>query len=203
MNPMTSSHYNDVMMSTIASQITSLTIVYSIVYLSANQRKYQSPAILAFLRGIHRRPVNSPRKGPVTRKMFPFDDAIMQNDHRNPAKSRNTLTYCVLYVVVIDEHLRGKKPFGLSDFFLFLAFPFICTCWVMMWNSRLYLCVEYGVIMTQQVHVNNLIVNNPDNLWLGAKRWPVRTNANVKRTLMNKLWWNRPTLQTFSFKKRF
>ena len=70
-------HYNDVIMSAMASQITSLTIVYSIVYLSADQRKHQSSALLAFVRGIHRRPVNSPHKGPETRKMFPFDDVIM------------------------------------------------------------------------------------------------------------------------------
>ena len=70
-------HNNDVMMGTIASQITSLTIVYSMVYSDADQRKHQSPASLAFVRGIHRGPVNSPHKWPVTRKMFPFDDAIM------------------------------------------------------------------------------------------------------------------------------
>ena len=64
-------------MGTMASQITSLTIVYSTVYSGADQRKHQSSASLAFVRGIHRRPVNSPHKGPVTRKMFPFDDVIM------------------------------------------------------------------------------------------------------------------------------
>ena len=71
------SHYNDVLMSIIASQITSLTFVYSTVYSSADQRKHQSSASLAFLWGIHRGPVNSPHKWPVTRKMFPFDDVIM------------------------------------------------------------------------------------------------------------------------------
>ena len=60
------------------SQITSLMIVYSTVYSGADQRKHQSSASLAFVRGIHRRPVNSPHKEPVTRKMFPFDDVIMQ-----------------------------------------------------------------------------------------------------------------------------
>ena len=60
------------------SQITSLTmVVYSIVYSGADQRKHQSSASLAFVRGIHQGPVNSPHKWPVTRKMFPFDDAIM------------------------------------------------------------------------------------------------------------------------------
>ena len=70
-------HYDDVIMTTLASQITSLTVVYSIVYSAVDQRKHQSSASLAFVRGIHRRPVNSPHKGPVTRKMFPFDDVIM------------------------------------------------------------------------------------------------------------------------------
>ena len=70
-------HYGDVIMMTMASQITSLTIVYSTVYSGADQRKHQSSASLAFVRGIHRGPVNSPHKWPVTRKMFPFDDFIM------------------------------------------------------------------------------------------------------------------------------
>ena len=59
-------HYNDVIMTTMATQITSLTVVYSTVYSDADQRKHQSSASLAFVWG-----------GPVTRKMFPFDDVIM------------------------------------------------------------------------------------------------------------------------------
>ena len=81
-------HYNDAIMGTIASQITSLTIVYSTVYSDADKRKYQSSASLGFVRGIHRgtvnspSPVNSPHKWPVTRKMFPFDDGIKHGtDH--------------------------------------------------------------------------------------------------------------------------
>ena len=74
---MSSLHYSDVIMGTIASQITSLTIVYSTVYSDADLRKHQSSASLAFVREIHRGPVNSPHNWPVTRKMFPFDDVIM------------------------------------------------------------------------------------------------------------------------------
>ena len=70
-------HYTDVIMGAIASQITNLTIVYSTVYSDADQRKHHSSASLAFVWGIHRGPVNSPHKWPVTRKMFPFDDVIM------------------------------------------------------------------------------------------------------------------------------
>ena len=70
-------HYSDVIMGGMASQITSLTIVYSTVYSSTDQRKHQSSASLAFVGGIHQWPVKSPHKGPVTRKMLPFDDVIM------------------------------------------------------------------------------------------------------------------------------
>ena len=71
-------HYNDVIMGAIASQITSLTVVYSVVYSDVDQRKHQSSVSLAFVRGIHRGPLNSPHKWPVMRKMFPFDDLIMK-----------------------------------------------------------------------------------------------------------------------------
>ena len=64
-------------MGVMASQITSLTNVYSTVYSGADQRKYQRSASLAFVWGINREPVNSPHKWPVTRKMIPFDDVIM------------------------------------------------------------------------------------------------------------------------------
>ena len=55
-------HYDDVIMGAMASQITSLSIVYSTVYSDADQRKHQSSASLAFVRGIHRGRVNSPHK---------------------------------------------------------------------------------------------------------------------------------------------
>ena len=71
-------YYTDTIMGAMASQITSLTIVCSTVYSGAHQRKHQSPASLTIVRGIHRWPVNSPQQLPVTRKMFPFDDVIME-----------------------------------------------------------------------------------------------------------------------------
>ena len=69
--------YGDVIMSAMPSQITSFTIVCLTVYSGTDQRKDQSSASLAFVRGIHWWSVNSPHKGPITRKMFPFDDVIM------------------------------------------------------------------------------------------------------------------------------
>ena len=61
--------YSDVIMSAMASQITGVSIVCPTACSGANQRKRQSPASLAFVRGIYR--------WPVARKKFPFDDVIM------------------------------------------------------------------------------------------------------------------------------
>ena len=71
-------HHGDVIMSAMASQITSVPIVYLTVCSGTDQRKHQSSASLAFVRGIHWWPVNSPHKGPVTRKIFPFDGVIVK-----------------------------------------------------------------------------------------------------------------------------
>ena len=74
---LTQRHYSYVTMSTMASQITGVLIVYSTVCSRADEWKHQSSASLAFVRGIHRWPVNFPHKGPVTWKIVPFDDVIM------------------------------------------------------------------------------------------------------------------------------
>ena len=63
------------------SQITSLTIVYLTVDSGADQSKRQSSASLAFVWGIHRWPVNSPHKRPLTQRMSPFDDVIISIMH--------------------------------------------------------------------------------------------------------------------------
>ena len=65
------SHYSDVITSAMKSLITSVSIVNSTICSGADQRKHQSSASLAFVR-------NSPHKGPVTPKMFSFDDVIMR-----------------------------------------------------------------------------------------------------------------------------
>ena len=66
-----------------ASQITAVMIVYSTVCSGADHTKHQSSASLACVRGIHRWPVNSPHKSPVTRKMFLFYNDVMQRHRYN------------------------------------------------------------------------------------------------------------------------
>ena len=67
------------------------------------QRKHQRSASLTFVRGIHRWPVNSPHKLPVTRKMFPFDDVIMraQSEIESPAAWRNPFLVFIMSVADI------------------------------------------------------------------------------------------------------
>ena len=105
------SHYDDVIMSAIASQITSLTIVYSIVYSDADQRKHQSSASLAFVRGFTGGPVNSPHKWPVTRKMFPFDDVIMSgsNFRTDPLCHTHKIVWFVLCCQPYLYYLKSYK----------------------------------------------------------------------------------------------
>ena len=63
-------HYCDAIMGTIASQITSLTIVYTTVYSDADQSKHQSSASLAFVWGIHRDRWIPRTKGQLRGKCF-------------------------------------------------------------------------------------------------------------------------------------
>ena len=61
------------------SQITGVSVVYSTVFFSgSDQRNYLRSASLAFVWGIHRRPMNSPNKGPLTREICPYDNVIRQ-----------------------------------------------------------------------------------------------------------------------------
>ena len=69
--------YTDVMTIAMASQITGVSIVYSTVCSGTDQRKHQSSASLAFERVVHRWPMNSTHKGPVTRKKLQCDDVIV------------------------------------------------------------------------------------------------------------------------------
>ena len=108
-------HYDDVIMAPMTSQITSLTVVYSIVYSDADQRKHQNSASLAFVWGIHRGPVNSPHKWPVTRKIFPFYDVIM--DRINKLCSRGPS-------VVFADMLLFWEPV------LIFSISFIAVCYL-------------------------------------------------------------------------
>ena len=110
-------HYSDVIMSAMASQITGVPVVCWTVCWGADQREHQSSTSLAFLRGIHRWPVDSSDKGPVTRKMFPFDDVIFDKVALSETYNMNIHLYVIYlccYFFAVDsvsvyEHAHRNK----------------------------------------------------------------------------------------------
>ena len=71
--------------------------------LGADERKHQSSTSLAFVRGIHRSPGNFPYKGPVTQKMFPFDDVIMLMSGETCNKE-----YFMVFSVLFDRNIIDR-----------------------------------------------------------------------------------------------
>ena len=132
-------HYTDVIMSEVASQITSLTIVYPTVYSDADQRKHQNSASLAFVRGIHRGPVNFPYKWPVTRKKFPFDDVIMIK------KSRMHELACHILLVMTITHWGHNK---MTASFLTTILKAIFL------NENAYISIKIWLKFVPQVRIN-------------------------------------------------
>ena len=126
---------------TMASQITSLRIVYSTAYSGADQRKHQSSASLAFVWGIHRSPVNSPHKWPVTRKMFPFDDVIIRSTLFSPPSwsmhRHRTIHFQqtgICHIVKADpEHIYS---FAYQSAFLIISGQFPCCCHAFIVTNR-------------------------------------------------------------------
>ena len=106
-------------MTAMTSQITNLTTVYLIFYSGADQGKHQSSASLAIVRGNHRWPVNSPHKGPVTRKMFPFDNVIINVRIVYPIKHGTPSTQSYQTLSLLPN--RACHPGG--------------HCWDYYWNT--------------------------------------------------------------------
>ena len=107
-------------MTAMASPITGVSMLCSIVYSGSDQRKPQNSASLAFVGVIQRWPVNSPHKGPATRKMFPFDNVIMKISHCSGA---HQLHLSMSWSVWLFECLPVNR--ALSEFSLthVLAYP--------------------------------------------------------------------------------
>ena len=151
-------HYNDVIMGAISSQITSLTIFYSTVYSVADQRKHESSASLAFVRGIHRGTMNSPHKWPETRKMSPFDDVIMENVYKILIQASVRAKFQGLTHpwettpgIILSMHLANeRRRYILTSFPIGWAHIQKYPCyWLMVWS--LLSCMRWHVIST---HIN-------------------------------------------------
>ena len=94
-------HYDDVKMTTTASQITNLTVVYSTVYSDADQRKYQSSASLAIVWGIHRSRWIPRTKGQLRRKCFHLMTSSCKYSRTCCTCGVSEMIYFVLYGLLI------------------------------------------------------------------------------------------------------
>ena len=154
-------HYTYLIMGALASQITSLTSVYSTVYSDADQRKHQSFVSLALVWGIHRGPVNSPHKWPITRKMFPFDDVIIDclsfwdetqtDDDSRWFFLRHADTF------QINKSAKLKLPMRLlMQWILYIIQPSTVVCFP--YISQLYICLT--CLQLERYRVVQLLSSN-------------------------------------------
>ena len=123
-------HYSDVIMGVMASHITGASIVYSTVCSGADHRKHQSSASLTFVRGkFHLWLVNSPHKGPVTWKMFPFDDVVTtlhehcELDHYCMARVMNGISLFRFQAVTYLLSELDKLTFKYEQNYLLITLP--------------------------------------------------------------------------------
>ena len=104
-------HYDDVIMTTIVSQITSLAFVYSTVYSDADQRKHQSSASLAFVWGIHRDRWIPRTKGQLRGKCFHLMTSSCKNDlHQTTSKQNKILIHRNFFQICCNAVALNTTP---------------------------------------------------------------------------------------------
>ena len=142
-------HYDDVIMSAIASQITSLKIVYSTVYSGADQRKHQSSASLAFVWGIHRDRWIPRTKGQLRGKCFHLMTSSCDVKQTSPSFSQGIDTTALavgwaLFLLGQHSHVYTKLQAEVDTFFgkwhrvndaVAMVLFKCCSQWVMMYNA--------------------------------------------------------------------
>ena len=128
-------HYSDVIISTMAFQITCVSIVCPTVGSDVDQRKHYSSASLAFVRGFDRWLVYSPHhKRPVKRKMLPFTLTLSQCTLAGPVDigmplECHWLTQCSLgYNWATERVLAGHcaRVWSLPQLVNFVLISHIC-----------------------------------------------------------------------------
>ena len=107
-------HYNDVIMTTMTSQIASLTVVYSTVYSDADQRKHQSSASLAFVWGIHRDRWIPRTEGQLRGKCFHLMTSSCIEKVTPGAQFKSDQTFQWFNLCPLTQ-LRGYCGYGLSQ----------------------------------------------------------------------------------------
>ena len=146
----------------------------------ADQRKRQSSAWLAFVRGIHRWPVNSPHKGPVTRKVFPFDDVIMLSEVLSPR-------YHIFPTTDHSFRQKVKLLFTLWEAVLWLI-QYYVVC-------NFHNCVHFDNLSMHRCYVE--AVYTPLNLTIyWTRKSLLQANTVITRSYISKYWIQRPWWNT-------
>ena len=105
---------------------------------------------LAFVRGVHRGPVNSPHKVPVTRKMFPFDDVIM------------ILNMLWKFFADGSEGVFYSRGLSMNISYLQLAWP-LTLCWD-------FLLFAIGLMSSHKISMTSLWISRQERaLWFATK----------------------------------
>ena len=157
-------------MSSMASQITCASIVCSNVCSGADQSKHQSSTSLAFVKGIRWWPVDSPHKGPVTRKMFPSDDVIMHDWSAYWPLS--------MYVFVLAYLFRPCQK--VSKYNNLISFAKLFEWHLLWWNQTPTLYLYYPLFITIYLNIQ------PSEL--SSKAVFLCTHGPTSATLNHKLW---------------
>ena len=155
-------------MTTMASQITSLTVVYSTVYSDADQRKHQSSASLAIVWGIHR-----DRWIPRTKGQLPENISIWWRHHdfarflqALKKKKRWTKKWIInkCHLFCITGCADGRALLDYSDIRRPLSFRFVFHLldWV---ANTTHICVKASII----------ICFRPNKCWLMGEETDMST----------------------------
>ena len=161
-------HYCDVIMGAMASQITSLTIVYSAVYLGSDQRNHQSSTSGP--------PMNSPHSWPMTGKMSPFADFIMAPFHRDIQKAftdtfeqRFVNTFAIVNALSIyksTKYLSKGVSHGINTSFMMHS-RLVKVEEMFLWDSKivLHLLQSYGSINVFMESLNKYVMGTSHIYW--------------------------------------
>ena len=120
-------HYNDVKMNALATQITSLTFVYLVVYPGEHQRKHQSSASLAFVWGFHQDRWIPRTNGQLRVKCF----HLMTSSCAIPLWRLGSVVVC--YTTYIHMGLQCNNSFHVNSFTVkptYHAFISLCACYI-------------------------------------------------------------------------
>ena len=194
-----------------ASQITSVSIIDSTVCSGEDQRKHQSSASLVFVMAIHRWPVNSPQKGPVTRKMLPFDDVTGSDNGLSPGRCQ-TIIWTNPGILL---HFR-LRPNAFENVVCEISFHtvalkahfawwhiYVSIIWVMIASGDGLAYTRCQAITWINAAFSIGTINNSHNLcqanqepskcpWQASKpafrQWKIKENHNIKSKLFQKLY---------------